>query len=69
MIYCYGSSTDKAVLTVLVMVLSSWSRGETGIGRGGETHSLVTTGSRLMQPMGSQRLLEVVWFQAKLETG
>lgn len=57
------------MLTVLVMVLSSWSRGETGIGRGGETHSLVTMGSRLMQPMGSQRLLEVVWFQAKLETG
>ena len=68
-IYCYGSSSDEAVLTVSVTVLSSWSRGETGIGRGRETHSLATTGTRLMQPMGSRRLLEVVWFQAKLETG
>lgn len=38
------------MLRVSVMVLSSYSRGEIGIGRGGKTHSLVTTGTRLMQP-------------------
>ena len=28
----------------------------------------MTTGTRLMQPVASQRLLEVVWLQVKLET-